>query len=476
MSKCLYQVFDIQDIKRMKYYTTELYEARVERTIDPKLWASVSSGCSKTYKADLGNSARVPSGTADQLLARYVAGMIILKQQCPMTVDNMKNSTAFRPWAQKLVQLGVDVAKVQQLWNENCGRLPKVEVGNGNANAQPINQPAAPVQNTPAQAPASEVVDDDDDFQLGDINFENGKKIPVRRTPRYIPKDRSQIFNDDDDDEEDETLVEPQPAEEPVEEPAEDDDIQYGDSFDEDDEEPAVENVPEPVNEPVDEPDDDIVEYSTDDDDLLDDTDEDDYQEDDSNYNEHDERLGLVTPNNADNEPVDEPADDNDEIEVADEPIDDESDDEEETYEEPENKIPGVAEYSTDPAQQMANIHKCLIKSRQRYFEDLHGCSDPEECMIQVTDLTKGHGIVNCENRDEAVEALNQPGGVCYKMKVFQGDPEEVKGDILWTGARVNTEYYVIVNAEEARIYYKEASGELSLTWSGDLADFGFKV
>lgn len=101
-------------------------EARVERTIDPKLWASVSSACSKTYKNDLGKTAK-PIGTREQLLQRFVAGLIILKQQCPITEKDMRDCPAFPLWANKLMDMGVKMEEIHKLWNENCGKLPKVE-------------------------------------------------------------------------------------------------------------------------------------------------------------------------------------------------------------------------------------------------------------------------------------------------------------------------------------------------------------
>lgn len=112
----------------MKFYQqyNNLNEARVTRTIDSKLWASVSSGCSKTYKNDLGASAK-PIGTRDQLLQRFVAGLIILKQQCPITEKDLQNCPAFPQWANKLLDMGVSMAEIHKLWNENCGKLPQVD-------------------------------------------------------------------------------------------------------------------------------------------------------------------------------------------------------------------------------------------------------------------------------------------------------------------------------------------------------------
>lgn len=460
-----------------KYYTWDkLFEARVERTIDPKLWASVSSGCSKTYKADLGNSAKVPSGTADQLLARYVAGLIILKQQCPETIQDMQNAPAFRQWAKKLADMGVSIEQVHNLWNENCGKLPKMAGG-----ATPAAQTPAPTQTAPVNDVTVE--DDEDDFQLGDINIDSeGNPIAVKRGPRYIPRAKRTFTPAPE--------PEPEPEDEVIEEPVdeepetaevevydrttgerydtsdapvedEDDDIAFGESFDEDEDEDEVINEPEP----------EVIEDVPDDDEYID----------------------YSTSDDIDEEPVDEPVDDEDNGEedvdfnnyaAEDEEIDDAVQDDEEAIEFPDDEVedepvandrPGIADYSEDEDAQMTAIHKCMVKDKNRVFSQLHGCSDPDECLVPVPDMTRRTGIVPCENLDEAIEECNKPGARCFKMKVYNGDPEEVKGDILWIESPCQTEYYVIVHKAGARIYYKDKNGELSLTWVGDLEEFGFR-
>ena len=77
-----------QTYSRLAMLERELYEMarKVERTIDPKLWAAMASLCSRTYKTDLGEFAKPLGNTKDVLLARYVAGLIILKQPCPNSV------------------------------------------------------------------------------------------------------------------------------------------------------------------------------------------------------------------------------------------------------------------------------------------------------------------------------------------------------------------------------------------------------
>jgi hypothetical protein len=127
----------------------------VERTIDKKLWASVSSGISKNYRKDMGASAR-PLGTRDQLIQKYVAALVQLKQSCPSTVDELRNSSAFPQWGKWLADNGVSIEEVQQLYNENCGKLPKAVIGNSS------NQPTNNLFDT-----ADDNIDDEDDDDLG---------------------------------------------------------------------------------------------------------------------------------------------------------------------------------------------------------------------------------------------------------------------------------------------------------------------
>lgn len=176
-------------------YNKKLNEARgVTRTIDPKLWASVSSGCSKTYKNDLGVSAK-PIGTRDQLLQRFVAGLIILKQQCPITENDMKNCPAFTQWANKLLDMGVTMDEVHKLWNENCGKLPKVDTTI--INEEPINDDSdlyddEVIDDTPNNTsinvvePNDDIIDDIDSPENNDYSEEdlkNGEYTPESFLP-----------------------------------------------------------------------------------------------------------------------------------------------------------------------------------------------------------------------------------------------------------------------------------------------------
>ena len=101
--------------------------AKVSRTIDPKLWATVSSACSRKYKATMGEDAIPPvKDDMQTLMARYVAGLIIFKQPCPQSLADIDKIGAFKQYAHKLLNnMGCTLYDIQVLYNENCGNLPK---------------------------------------------------------------------------------------------------------------------------------------------------------------------------------------------------------------------------------------------------------------------------------------------------------------------------------------------------------------
>ena len=129
----------------------------VNRTIDAKLWKSIASSCSSKYKNNLGVTAE-PKGTRDELLQRFIAGLIILKQDCPQTEKDMRDCPAFTRWANKLLDMGVTMGEVHKLWNENCVKLAKVDTKINSIDNEPASA-STPTDNEP--------IDDDDDIITG---------------------------------------------------------------------------------------------------------------------------------------------------------------------------------------------------------------------------------------------------------------------------------------------------------------------
>ena len=113
----------------------EMARPRVERTIDPRIWAAMASLCSRTYKSDLGEFAKPLGTTKDVIMARYVSGLIIMKQPCPASANDIDEIKALKQYGHKLVdELHVPIEEIQTLYNENCGNLPKAEIKGNIAN------------------------------------------------------------------------------------------------------------------------------------------------------------------------------------------------------------------------------------------------------------------------------------------------------------------------------------------------------
>lgn len=107
----------------------EMARPKVERTIDPRIWAAMASLCSRTYKSDLGEFAKPLGTTKDVIMARYVSGLIIMKQPCPASANDIDEIKALKQYGHKLVdELHVPIEEIQTLYNQNCGNLPKAEI------------------------------------------------------------------------------------------------------------------------------------------------------------------------------------------------------------------------------------------------------------------------------------------------------------------------------------------------------------
>jgi len=117
----------------------EMARPKVERTIDPRIWAAMASLCSRTYKSDLGEFAKPLGTTKEVIMARYVAGLIIMKQPCPSSASEIDEIKALKQYGHKLMdELHVPIEEIQTLYNENCGNLPKAEIkGNSTNNSIP---------------------------------------------------------------------------------------------------------------------------------------------------------------------------------------------------------------------------------------------------------------------------------------------------------------------------------------------------
>lgn len=97
-----------------------LNEARVQRTIDKKLWLSIASTISRNRSSEaefikpLGSDKNI-------LLQKYVAALLILKKRCPESEDDIDDIKTFKLVGHKLIDLGVTFDEIKKLYVKNGG-------------------------------------------------------------------------------------------------------------------------------------------------------------------------------------------------------------------------------------------------------------------------------------------------------------------------------------------------------------------
>ena len=112
-----------------------------------------------------------------------------------------------------------------------------------------------------------------------------------------------------------------------------------------------------------------------------------------------------------------------------------------------------------------------LFNSKNHNFH-FTGLKNPEEAIknISVNQLSR-EDIVNCENLDDLKKTASSTNQI-YVIRVLGGDPEEVRGDVVWCEYKSPEAYYIAIGSSSVKIYFKEANGELSLTYIGNLSEF----
>lgn len=100
-----------------------LNEARVQRTIDPKIWASMSSMSSR-LRSTLGEDAKVmKKDTKEVLLQKYVAGLLTMKVGCPHNNADINKLKAYKNIGNAYIDAGGNIADIQKLYVENGGEF-----------------------------------------------------------------------------------------------------------------------------------------------------------------------------------------------------------------------------------------------------------------------------------------------------------------------------------------------------------------
>lgn len=114
-----------------------LNEARVQRTIDKKLWLSIASACSRNRATEAENIKPSASASKEQLLPRYVAALLIMKKPCPTNEQDIEDIKTFKLVGKKLLQLGCTIEEIQNEYVANGGKIITKEV---KANPQQVEQ------------------------------------------------------------------------------------------------------------------------------------------------------------------------------------------------------------------------------------------------------------------------------------------------------------------------------------------------
>lgn len=100
-----------------------LNEARVQRTIDSKIWASMSSMSSR-LRSTLGEDAKVmKKDSKEVLLQKYVAGLLTMKAGCPHNNADINKLKAYKNIGNAYIDAGGNIADIQKLYIENGGQF-----------------------------------------------------------------------------------------------------------------------------------------------------------------------------------------------------------------------------------------------------------------------------------------------------------------------------------------------------------------
>ena len=98
-----------------------LNEARIQRTIDKKLWLTVASICSRNKSTSSEFIKPLSKMTKDEILQRYVAALLIMKKSCPETIQDIETLKTFKLFGQKYLSLGGTIEDIKKLYLENGG-------------------------------------------------------------------------------------------------------------------------------------------------------------------------------------------------------------------------------------------------------------------------------------------------------------------------------------------------------------------
>lgn len=175
-----------------------LNEARVQRTIDQRIWASMSSMTSR-LRSTLGEDAKpMKKDDMNTLLQKYVAGLLTMKVACPNNVSEITDNKAYKQIGLAYINAGGTISDIKRLYAENGGKVEDVP-----------EEPASVVGNKDYD----DVIDDVDDTVTDDA-WDNDPIDNVEEPPVDNIDDEHIDTVEDNFDDSDEDILDKYPYEE----------------------------------------------------------------------------------------------------------------------------------------------------------------------------------------------------------------------------------------------------------------------
>ena len=91
-------------------------EARIQRTIDPKIWATMSSASSKNRANGAVDVKPMRRDDSEVLLQKYVAGLLTIKAECPATEADIDTIGSYKLICHAALNAGVSLDIIQKLY------------------------------------------------------------------------------------------------------------------------------------------------------------------------------------------------------------------------------------------------------------------------------------------------------------------------------------------------------------------------
>lgn len=111
--------------KAIKTSLNEMSKKIDHRTIDRSLWLSIASTCSRNKATECEFVKPMKKLTKDDLLNRYVGGLIILRKPCPQSEGDIEKLKSFKLLGQRAIELGATIEDIQNLYDINADNVKK---------------------------------------------------------------------------------------------------------------------------------------------------------------------------------------------------------------------------------------------------------------------------------------------------------------------------------------------------------------